>query len=135
MSSSIKTVIKTDKSPSAIGAYCQAVKVSNNCDTLYVSGQIPLDPESMEVVDGGFVAQTHQVFKNMKAIIEEAGGTLDDVVKLNAYLIDLSNFQVFNEIMLEYFSSPVTTARAAVQVVALPKGVEVEADAVVAIAR
>ena len=118
-----KTIIHSDQAPSAIGAYSQAVRAG---DTVYLSGQIPLDP----VVGGGdFRAEAHQVFKNLRAVAEAAGGSLDDVVKLNAYLTDLGNFAVFNEVMAEYFSQPFP-ARAAVGVAALPKGVQVEAEAV-----
>lgn len=122
-----KTIIHSDQAPSAIGAYSQAVRAG---DTVYLSGQIPLDPATMEVVGGGdFRAEAHQVFKNLRAVAEAAGGSLDDVVKLNAYLTDLGNFAVFNEVMAEYFSQPFP-ARAAVGVAALPKGVQVEAEAV-----
>lgn len=122
-----KTIIHTDNAPAAIGAYSQAVRAGN---TVYLSGQIPLNPATMEVVEGGFAEQTHQVFKNLKAVIEAAGGSFDDVVKLNAYLTDLSNFATFNQIMGEYCSQPFP-ARAAVQVSALPKGVLVEVEGVV----
>ena len=122
-----KTIIHSDQAPSAIGAYSQAVRAG---DTVYLSGQIPLDPATMEGVGGGdFRAEAHQVFKNLRAVAEAAGGSLDDVVKLNAYLTDLGNFAVFNEVMAEYFSQPFP-ARAAVGVAALPKGVQVEAEAV-----
>lgn len=121
-----KTIIHTEHAPAAIGAYSQAVKSGN---TVYLSGQIPLVPETMEVVDGGFAEQTHQVFKNLKAVVEAAGGTLNDIVKINAYLTDLANFATFNEIMAEYFDAPYP-ARAAVGVAALPKGVLVEAEGV-----
>ena len=121
-----KTIIHSDQAPSAIGAYSQAVRAG---DTVYLSGQIPLDPATMEVVGGGdFRAEAHQVL-NLRAVAEAAGGSLDDVVKLNAYLTDLTNFAVFNEVMAEYFSQPFP-ARAAVGVAALPKGVQVEAEAV-----
>jgi reactive intermediate/imine deaminase len=121
-----KTIIHTDNAPAAIGAYSQAVKAGN---TVYLSGQIPLDPATMQVVEGGFAAETHQVFKNLKAVVEAAGGSLDQIVKLNAYLTDLGNFATFNEIMGQYFSQPYP-ARAAVGVASLPKGVQVEAEAV-----
>ena len=95
-----------------------------------MSGQIPLDPQSMNVVgNGDFAAEAHQVFKNLRAVAQAAGGSLDDIVKLNAYLTDLGNFAVFNEVMAEYFTQPYP-ARAAIGVAALPKGVQVEADAV-----
>jgi reactive intermediate/imine deaminase len=121
-----KEIIHTDNAPAAIGAYSQAVKAGN---TVYLSGQIPLDPATMTVVEGGFAAEAHQVFKNLKAVCEAAGGSLDQIVKLNAYLTDLSNFAIFNEVMGQYMSQPFP-ARAAIGVASLPKGVQVEADAV-----
>ncbi|EGV36299.1 RidA family protein [Neisseria weaveri] len=122
-----KTIIHTDKAPAAIGAYSQAVRAGN---TVYMSGQIPLDPATMTIVgEGDFRAETHQVFKNLKAVAEAAGGSLNDIVKVNAYLTDLGNFAIFNEVMAEYFAQPFP-ARAAVGVAALPKGVQVEAEAV-----
>ena len=125
-----KTISHTENAPAAIGVYSQAVRAGN---TVYMSGQIPLDPATMTVVGGGdFRAETHQVFKNLRAVAEAAGGSLDNVVKLNAYLTDLSNFAVFNEVMAEYFSAPFP-ARAAVGVASLPKGVQVEAEAVLSL--
>lgn len=122
-----KTIIHTDNAPAAIGAYSQAVHAGN---TVYMSGQIPLNPATMTVVgDGDFRAEAHQVFKNLKAVAQAAGGSLDDIVKVNAYLTDLGNFAIFNEVMAEYFTQPYP-ARAAVGVAALPKGVQVEAEAV-----
>ncbi|PIT37521.1 RidA family protein [Snodgrassella alvi] len=121
-----KTIIHTDKAPAAIGAYSQAVRVG---DTVYLSGQIPLVAETMQVVAGGFAEQAHQVFKNLQAVAQAAGGNLNDLVKVNAYLTDLSNFSTFNEIMAQYFTAPYP-ARAAVEVSALPKGVLVEAEAI-----
>ncbi|MFV2028989.1 RidA family protein [Neisseria sp. S1] len=122
-----KTIIHTDKAPAAIGAYSQAVRAGN---TVYMSGQIPLDPTTMTVVgEGDFRAETHQVFKNLQAVAEAAGGSLKDIVKVNAYLTDLGNFAIFNEVMAEYFAQPFP-ARAAVGVASLPKGVQVEAEAV-----
>ena len=121
-----KEIIHTDKAPAAIGAYSQAVKAGN---TVYLSGQIPLDPATMTVVEGGFAAETHQMFKNLQAVCEAAGGSLDQIVKLNAFLTDLSNFATFNEVMSQYMSQPFP-ARAAIGVASLPKGVQVEADAV-----
>lgn len=121
-----KEIIHTELAPAAIGAYSQAVKAGN---TVYVSGQIPLDPATMTVVEGGFAAETHQMFKNLKAVCEAAGGSLDQIVKLNAFLTDLSNFATFNEIMGQYMSQPFP-ARAAIGVASLPKGVQVEADAI-----
>lgn len=122
-----KTIIHTDKAPAAIGAYSQAVRAG---DTVYLSGQIPLDPATMQIVgDGDFRAETVQVFKNLQAVVEAAGGTMSDIVKVNAYLTDLGNFAVFNEVMAEFFAQPYP-ARAAIGVAALPKGVQVEAEAV-----
>lgn len=124
-----RAVINTDKAPQAIGTYSQAVKVGN---TVYLSGQIPLDPATMEVVTGSFEAQAVQVFENLKAVCEAAGGTMDEVVKVNLYLTDLANFATVNEVMARYFTQPYP-ARAAVQVAALPKGVGFEAEAVMVI--
>ena len=121
-----KTIIHTDDAPQAIGTYSQAVKVDN---TVYISGQIPLDPASMEVVDGGIEAEITRVFDNLKAVAAASGGSLADVVKLNIFLTDLSNFPTVNEIMARYFQQPYP-ARAAIGVAALPKGVGVEMDAV-----
>ena len=124
-----KTIIQTDAAPQAIGTYSQAVKVDN---TVYISGQIPLDPASMEVVAGGIEAEITRVFDNLKAVAEASGGSLADVVKLNIFLTDLGNFPTVNEIMARYFQQPYP-ARAAIGVAALPKGVGVEMDAVVVI--
>ena len=121
-----RSIIQTDRAPAAIGPYSQAVRVG---DTVYLSGQIPLDPGSGEVIDGDFEALTRQVFDNLAAVAEAAGGSLNDVVKLNIFLTDLSHFQTVNRIMAEYFREPYP-ARAAVQVAALPKGVPVEMDGV-----
>lgn len=120
-----KTVIHSDKAPAAIGTYSQAIKVGN---TVYLSGQIPLDPVSMQMVEG-FEAQTVQVFENLKAVAEAAGGSLQNVVKLNIYLVDLGNFATLNEIMGRYFEAPYP-ARAAVGVAALPRDSMVEMEAV-----
>ena len=125
----VKTIIKTDDAPQAIGTYSQAVKVDN---TVYISGQIPLDPASMEVVSGGIEAEITRVFDNLKAVAAASGGSLADVVKLNIFLTDLSNFPIVNEIMAQYFEQPYP-ARAAIGVAALPKGVGVEMDAVLVI--
>jgi reactive intermediate/imine deaminase len=122
----VKTIINTDAAPQAIGTYSQAVKVDN---TVYISGQIPLDPASMEVVEGGIQAEITRVFDNLKAVAAASGGSLSDVVKLNIFLTDLSNFPTVNEIMAQYFDEPYP-ARAAIGVAALPKGVGVEMDAV-----
>jgi len=124
-----KTIIHTDEAPQAIGTYSQAVKVDN---TVYISGQIPLDPASMEVVSGGTEAEITRVFDNLKAVAEASGGSLADVVKLNIFLTDLGNFPTVNEIMATYFQQPYP-ARAAIGVAALPKGVGVEMDAVLVI--
>lgn len=121
-----RSIIHTEQAPAAIGAYSQAVRAGN---TVYLSGQIPLDPATMQIVEGGFAEQTHQVFKNLRAVCEAAGGNLNQIVKLNAYLTDLSDFATFNEIMSQYFSQPFP-ARAAVGVASLPRGSLVEAEAV-----
>jgi len=121
-----KSIIHTDQAPQAIGTYSQAVKVDN---TVYISGQIPLDPASMQVVSGGIEAEITRVFDNLKAVAAASGGSLANVVKLNIYLTDLGNFPTVNEIMARYFAEPYP-ARAAIGVAALPKGVGVEMDAV-----
>ena len=121
-----KEIISTDKAPQAIGTYSQAVKVNN---TVYISGQIPLIPETMEVLEGSVEEQIHQVFKNLHAIIEAANGTFDNVVKLNIFLTDLSNFPTVNQVMAQYFTEPYP-ARAAIGVKELPKEVAVEMDAI-----
>jgi len=121
-----RAVINTTHAPSAIGPYSQAIKVGN---TVWISGQIPLDPNTMEVVSGGIVEETRQVFANLIAIAEAAGGTLDNAVKINISLTDLNNFAAVNEVMADVFSEPYP-ARACVQVAALPKGVQVEIEAV-----
>jgi reactive intermediate/imine deaminase len=123
---STREIIQTHNAPQAIGTYSQAVKVDN---TVYISGQIPLDPKTMQLVSDGFPAEVKQVFENLSAIAKAAGGTLDKIVKLNVYLIDMNNFSQVNEIMAEYFTQPYP-ARAAIGVAALPKGVQVEMDAV-----
>lgn len=121
-----REIIRTDKAPQAIGTYSQAVKVGA---TVYLSGQIPLHPESMELVSGDIRAQIERVFDNLSAVAAAAGGSLGDIIKLNVFLTDLSHFPVVNEVMGEYFQEPYP-ARAAVGVAALPKGAEVEMDAV-----
>ena len=121
-----KAIISTDQAPEAIGTYSQAVKTNN---TVYISGQIPLEPASMTMVEGGFKAQTHQVFKNLKAVCVAADGGLADIVKLTIYLTDLSNFATVNEVMAQYFDAPYP-ARAAVGINELPKGSLIEADAI-----
>jgi len=122
----MKQIIHTDQAPQAIGTYSQAVKVGG---TVYLSGQIPLVPQTMEMVEGDFRAQVHQVFTNLQAVIEAAGGSFADVAKLNIFLTDLSNFATVNEVMGEYFQQPYP-ARAAVGVAALPRGAQVEMDGV-----
>jgi len=121
-----REIIQTDKAPAAIGTYSQAVKTGN---TVYLSGQIPLQPETMALVEGDMAAQIRRVFDNLQAVAEAAGGSLADIVKLNVYLIDLSHFAQVNEIMAGYFQQPYP-ARAAVGVAALPKGAQVEMDAI-----
>ena len=121
-----KQIISTDKAPSAIGAYSQAVRTGN---TVYISGQIPLDPQTMEVVEGGFEAEARRVFENLKAVAEAAGGDLNDTVRATIYLLDLSNFGTVNQVMAEYFSEPYP-ARAAVGVAQLPRDVAIEMDAI-----
>ena len=121
-----KSVIATDKAPQAIGTYSQAVRAG---DTVYLSGQIPLVPGGAALVDGDIAAQIKQVFENLKAVATAAGGSLQDVVKLNVYLTDLAHFPTVNEIMATFFSQPYP-ARAAVGVAQLPKGASVEMDAV-----
>jgi reactive intermediate/imine deaminase len=121
-----REIISTNNAPQAIGTYSQAVKVG---DTVYISGQIPLVPETMEVLDSEFVDHVRLVFTNLSAIAEAAGGSLNDFVKVNVFLTDLNNFTTVNKVMEEFFTKPFP-ARAAVEVSALPKGVSVEADAV-----
>ncbi len=121
-----KEIISTENAPQAIGTYSQAVKVGS---TVYMSGQIPLIPESMEMVEGDMEQQIRRVFDNLQAVAQAAGGSLSDVAKLNVFLTDLSNFPVVNEVMADYFSQPYP-ARAAIGVAALPKGAGVEMDAV-----
>jgi reactive intermediate/imine deaminase len=121
-----KKIIQTPKAPQAIGTYSQAVKVDQ---TVYLSGQIPLDPDNMEIVEGDIAVQIRRVFDNLKAVTEAAGGNLGHIVKLNVFLTDLSHFPVVNDIMAEYFAEPYP-ARAAVGVSALPKNVPVEMDAI-----
>ena len=124
-----KAVINTTNAPAAIGTYSQAVKVNN---TVYLSGQIPLVPESMDMVSEDTADQINQVFTNLTAVCEAAGGSLNDIVKLNIYLTDLGKFALVNEIMATYFEQPYP-ARAAVEVSALPKGAQVEMDGVMVV--
>lgn len=121
-----KSIIQTGKAPRAIGTYSQAVKAG---DTVYLSGQIPLDPETMEMVEGPFGLQARRVFDNLRAVCEAAGGGMQDIVKLNIYLTDLANFAELNEIMATFFQEPYP-ARAAVGVASLPKGALVEVEGV-----
>ena len=121
-----KEIVRTDQAPQAIGTYSQAVKVGK---TVYMSGQIPLVPETMELVEGDMEAQIRRVFDNLNAVANAAGGSLADVAKLNVFLTDLSHFPLVNQVMAEYFKEPYP-ARAAIGVAALPKGAAVEMDAV-----
>jgi reactive intermediate/imine deaminase len=125
-----RKAIHSDNAPAAIGSYSQAVATDK---LVFMSGQIPLDPQTMELVDGDFAARTRQVFDNLNAVAQAAGGSLDDIVKLTIYLTDLGNFATVNEIMAEYFSTPYP-ARAAIGAAALPKGADVEAEAIMALA-
>ena len=124
-----RKIIHTDNAPAAIGPYSQAVQVGN---TTYFSGQIPLDPKTMQLVEGTFADRATQVFENLKAVAEAAGGNLSDIVKLNLYLTDLSQFGAVNEVMKTYFQEPYP-ARAAVGVAQLPMNTDVEAEAVMII--
>lgn len=121
-----KQIISTEKAPQAIGTYSQAVKVNN---TVYLSGQIPLVPETMEIIEGGIEQQIRRVFDNLSAVAEAAGGSFSDIVKLNIFLTDLGHFATVNQIMAEYFVEPYP-ARAAIGVAELPKGAAVEMDAI-----
>jgi reactive intermediate/imine deaminase len=121
-----RNIIQTGNAPSAIGTYSQAVR---HGDLVFISGQIPLDPASMELVEGDFAARARRVFDNLKGIVEAAGGSMDQVLKVNLFLTDLANFATVNEVMAEYFDEPYP-ARAAVGVASLPKGTDVEAEAV-----
>lgn len=125
-----KKAIHTDLAPQAIGTYSQAIQTGN---TVYLSGQIPLDPKTMDLVDGPIEAQIHRVFENLSAVAAAAGGSLNDVVKLNVFLIDLGHFAKVNEIMSTYFNQPYP-ARAAIGVAALPRGAQVEMDAILVLA-
>ncbi len=122
----MKQQIKTDKAPGAIGPYSQAIRSGN---TVYISGQIPLDPNTQEVVDGGIEQQIAQAFANLKEVAIAAGGSLDQLVKVNVYLIDLAHFALVNQCMEDNFNEPYP-ARAAIQAAALPKGVQVEVEAI-----
>jgi len=124
-----KKIIHTDKAPQAIGTYSQAV---NHNGLVFVSGQIPLDPVSMEMVDGNIEDQITRVFENLSAICKAAGGSLNDILKLTVYLTDMGNFPQVNAIMEQYFATPFP-ARAAIGVASLPKGAAVEMDAILAV--
>jgi len=124
-----KHAIHTDNAPAAIGTYSQAIETQG---LVFLSGQIPLDPATMEVVDGDFEARARRVFDNLAAVAAAAGGSLDDIVKLTVFLTDLGNFTTVNSVMEDYFTQPFP-ARAAVGVASLPKGVDVEADAILAL--
>ena len=124
-----REVIHTDKAPQAIGTYSQAIKIN---DTVYFSGQIPLIPETMELIEGDIKIQIKRVFDNLKAVAQAAGGDLKDIAKLNIFLTDLSHFPIVNETMAEYFVEPYP-ARAAIGVASLPKAAQVEMDAIMVI--
>ncbi len=124
-----REIIRTDQAPAAIGAYSQAVKVG---DTVYLSGQIPLDPATMQLVEGDMAAQIRRVFDNLAAVARAGGGSLADTIKLNVFLIDLGHFALVNQIMAEYFQEPYP-ARAVIGVAVLPRGAQVEIDAVLAL--
>lgn len=124
-----KEAIHSDHAPAAIGTYSQAIRAGN---LVFLSGQIPLDPASMEFVDGDFEARARQVFDNLRAVAKAAGGDLNQVVKLTIFLTDLGNFATVNSVMEDYFEQPFP-ARAAVGVASLPKGADVEADAILAV--
>ena len=124
-----RSIISTDKAPAAIGPYSQAVRAGN---TVYFSGQIPLDPATGNLVQGDIALQTRRVFDNLKAVAEAAGGSLSAIVRVGIYVTDLANFATVNAVMAEYFQAPYP-ARSTIQVSALPKGAEVEVDAVLVI--
>jgi len=126
-----KHIISTDQAPQAIGTYSQAICVTGG-STVYLSGQIPLIPETMEMIEGDISDQIHQVFKNLTAVCEASKGNLNDIVKLNIFLTDLGNFPIVNEIMAQYFDQPYP-ARAAVGIKELPKNSQVEMDGVMVI--
>jgi reactive intermediate/imine deaminase len=124
-----RTPIHSDDAPSAIGTYSQAMRTGN---LVFLSGQIPLDPATMTVVEGDFEARAHRVFQNLKAVADAAGASLDHAVKVTIFLTDLANFATVNEVMAQYFNQPYP-ARAAVGVASLPKGVDIEAEAILAL--
>ena len=121
-----RKVFHTDGAPSAIGTYSQAVQHDK---LVFLSGQIPLDPATMEIVDGDFEARARRVFENIKAVVEASGGAMDQVLKMNIYLTDLANFATVNTVMADYFGEPYP-ARAAVGVASLPRGTDIEAEAI-----
>ncbi|VAW48941.1 RidA/YER057c/UK114 superfamily protein [hydrothermal vent metagenome] len=125
----MREIISTSNAPQAIGTYSQAVRIGN---TVYLSGQIALIPDTMEMKEGDIAERIHQVFKNLTAVCEAAGGSLQDIAKLNIFLTDLSHFTTVNEIMAQYFEQPYP-ARAAIGVKELPKGTDVEMDAIMAL--
>jgi len=134
-----REIIHTNDAPKAIGTYSQAVKVdsvvgSTVTSTVYLSGQIPLDPATMEIVDSDISMQVTRVFDNLQAVVGAAGGTLADIVKLNIFLTDMNDFPVINEIMAKYFQQPYP-ARAAIGVASLPKNVDVEMDAIMVLSK
>ena len=124
-----KQIISTTEAPAAIGTYSQATRVGN---TIWVSGQIPMDPKTKELVKGDMEAQVRRVFENIKAIVAASGAGLDDVVKVSVFLIDLSHFALVNKVMAEYFREPYP-ARAAIGVASLPRGAQVEVECIVAL--
>jgi len=124
-----KTPIHTERAPAAIGTYSQAIRSGN---LVFLSGQIPLDPATMEIVGGDFDARARRVFENLQAVTEAAGGSLEQIVKLTIYLTDLDNFAAVNTAMADYFTAPYP-ARAALGVASLPKGADIEAEAILAL--
>lgn len=124
-----RSVVQTSNAPEAIGTYSQAIKVA---DTVYLSGQIPLVPETMQLIEGGIEAQIEQVFKNLSAVCDAAGASLQDIVKLNIYLVDLAHFNKVNEAMARYFTQPYP-ARAAIGIASLPRGAQVEMDGILVV--
>ena len=125
-----RQIVQTDQAPKAIGTYSQAIRVG---DTVYLSGQIPLDPRTGELVQGNFEGEVRRVLENLKAVASAAGGSLDQVVKLNVFLTDMSQFAKVNEVMQQYFREPYP-ARAAIGVAALPRGARVEMECVLSLA-
>ncbi len=121
-----KTIISTTEAPQAIGTYSQAVRSGN---TVYLSGQIPLVPETMQMIEGDMAENVRQVFRNLAAVAAAAGGSLNDSAKVNVFLTDLANFPIVNQVMAEFFTEPYP-ARAAIGVASLPRGAQVEADAI-----